>query len=206
MYSYTISKEPNNALFLRICAQIEKHISGSTKDELLIDVDGCCSQTYHFSQGKIKVCNDYEVYALYVDSDIDLSDILKEYMVMGETTINKLVYKHERFDVTQLKIGARTIIYTITPDGKLVVREYRGSRKVHSQKVCHFSLEEYNALCKNIEACIESADRLDFYVDDSSEELKIYHLYGRIQTVDRGLGSKNNHIGGVMWDFLKDKV
>lgn len=205
MYSYTISKEPNNALFLKICEKIVKSISVLSKDELLIDVDGCISQTYHISQGKIKVCNDYEVYALYVDSDMDLSDMLKEYMVIGEASIIKLVYKHEWFDVTQLKIGARTI-YTITPDGKLVVKEYRGSRKVHSQKECPITIEEYNSLCKNIEACIEGADRLDSYVDDSSEELKIYHLYGRVQTVDRGLGNKNNHIGSVMWAFLKDKV
>lgn len=205
MYSYTIFKEPNNTLFLKICAQIENSIPISNKEELLIDVDGCISQTYHISQGIIKVCNDFEVYALYVDSDIDLFDMLKEYMVIGETTIIKLVYKHEWFDVTQLKIGARTT-YTITPDGKLVVKEYRGSRKVHSQKERPITIEEYNALCKNIEACIEGADRLDSYVDDSSEELKIYHLYGRVQTVDRGLGNKNNHIGSVMWEFLKDKV
>ena len=58
MYSYTISKEPNNTLFLKICAQIEKSISVLSKDELLIDVDGCISQTYNILQGKIKVCND----------------------------------------------------------------------------------------------------------------------------------------------------
>ena len=72
MYSYTISKEPNNALFLKVCNTIEKHFCQATKDEMLTDVDGTCVQIYRLPDGVIKVCNDYEVYALYVDSNVDL--------------------------------------------------------------------------------------------------------------------------------------
>lgn len=43
----------------------------------MIDVDGSCFQRYCIPQGIIKVSNDFEVYALYVDSDVDLTNVLK---------------------------------------------------------------------------------------------------------------------------------
>ena len=76
MITYTLSNQPNNTLFLKTCSLIENHVAEITKDKLLIDVDGSCFQTYHIPQGMIKVSNDFEVYALYVDSDIDLTNIL----------------------------------------------------------------------------------------------------------------------------------
>ena len=76
MITYTLSDRPDNELFFKTCSLIEKHISEITKDKLLIDVDGSCFQTYHIPQGVIKVSNDFEVYAVYVDSDIDLTNIL----------------------------------------------------------------------------------------------------------------------------------
>ena len=77
MHSYTISNEPDNKLFLRVCEAIEKSVIGLTKEKILIDVDGSLFQQYNLLQGKIVVQNDYEVYALYVDSDIDIADILE---------------------------------------------------------------------------------------------------------------------------------
>ena len=78
MFSYTISKEPSNALFLKVCEAIENNILGLIKDELLVDVDGSLYQTYHSPKGIIKVNNDFYVYALYVDSDIDLTKIIEQ--------------------------------------------------------------------------------------------------------------------------------
>ena len=75
MYSYTISNEPDNTMFLKICSLIENHVSEITKEKILIDVDGSCFQRYQTPQGIIMVSNDFEVYALYVDSDIDLTNI-----------------------------------------------------------------------------------------------------------------------------------
>ena len=76
MYSYTLSNQPDNTLFLKTCSLIEKRVSEITKEKLLMDVDGSCFQTYRIPQGMIKVSNDFEVYALYVDSDIDLTNVL----------------------------------------------------------------------------------------------------------------------------------
>ena len=120
----------------------------------------------------------------------------------SSTEIIKLVYKHERLDLMQLKISTK-IVYTITPDGKLTIKEYKnGSRKVHSLNEYSFSLDEYRALCKGIEECIKNANRLDFYVDGTSEELKILHKYGREQIMDRGLGNEYVHIYDIIHDFL----
>ena len=76
MITYTLWNQPDNDLFLKTCSLIENHVAEITKEKLLIDVDGSCFQTYRIPQGMIKVSNDFEVYALYVDSDIDLTNIL----------------------------------------------------------------------------------------------------------------------------------
>ena len=101
-----------------------------------------------------------------------------------------------------MKPGGRTIT-TITNDGMIVFKEYTpGSRKAHLVYKGKCSAEDYEELCERIENCIKNADRLDFYVDDASEELKIFHRYGRVQIMDRGLGNEDIHIGEIMHEFL----
>ena len=119
-------------------------------------------------------------------------------------TIVKLVYKREYFDLTIMKPGAKEIT-TITADGTITEKEYAvGSRKAHSAKTAQCTEEAYRTLCEQIIDCIACADRLNGYCDDSSEELTIYHKYGRIQKMDRGLGSEDCNIGRVMRSFLAD--
>ena len=118
------------------------------------------------------------------------------------TGVVKLVYKRDFFDISVMKPGAR-LFTTITCDGMVVFKEYRlCSRKAHSVYKGKCSIEDYEALCERIENCIKNADRLDFYVDDASEELKIFHRYGRVQIMDRGLGNEDIHIGEIMHEFL----
>ena len=75
MFSYTVSKEADNKVFLDTCALIETNIAEAVKEEMLIDVDGSLYQTYQTPKGTIKVSNDFEVYAVYVDSDLKLDHI-----------------------------------------------------------------------------------------------------------------------------------
>ena len=118
----------------------------------------------------------------------------------------KLVYKRSFFDISTMSPGAR-VITTITSDGVVVRKEYAsGSRKACAAQKGKCAIEDYKALCAKIEECIAHADRLNEYVDDSSEELKIYHRYGRIQIVDRGLGDEYVHIGAIMNEFLDGAV
>ena len=117
-------------------------------------------------------------------------------------TILKLVYKQEHFDISQMKIGARWVT-TINADGTVLVKEYKsGSRKVESSYKGKCTVAAFRLLCCRIEECISTADRQEFYVDDSSEELKIFHAFGRVQTVDRGLGNGKTDIGRIMHDFF----
>ena len=69
MAVYNISKTADNRLFKEVCAVIEKTIPIIEKEPLLMDVDGTLIQIYAVMDGKIKVINDYEVDAVYVEED-----------------------------------------------------------------------------------------------------------------------------------------
>ena len=121
-------------------------------------------------------------------------------------TMLKLVYKREYFDISQMKIGAR-LVTTINADGTVLFKEYDpGSRKVKSAYRGKCSVSAFRRLCCRIEECISTADRQEFYVDDSSEELKIFHQFGRVQTMDRGFGNEETDIGRIMHDFFERDV
>ena len=72
MFSYNIAKTADPKAFEKACAMIEAGIKNLSKEELLEDVDGTQIQIYTTPEGKIKVFNDYEVDAVYADSDFDL--------------------------------------------------------------------------------------------------------------------------------------
>ena len=117
-------------------------------------------------------------------------------------TIIKLVYKSEFFDLSLMKPGARQIT-TITDDGNITEKEYvTGSRKVQSVRKAKCSVEEYSTLCNQVTDRINNANGAFGYCDDATEELTIYHKYGRIQKMDRGLGSEDCCIGDVVNAFL----
>ncbi len=74
MFSYNVYKEANNAELEKACNLIEKHFSVE-KQSPIIDVDGSKIQEYISRDGVIKVFNDYEVDAVYIDSDLKLNNI-----------------------------------------------------------------------------------------------------------------------------------
>lgn len=76
MLSYNIAKNADNKAFGTACTLIEAKFKDAKKEPLLVDVDGTQIQIYNAPGGKIKVFNDYEVDAVYIDSDVDLSNIL----------------------------------------------------------------------------------------------------------------------------------
>ena len=75
MFHYVIAKNVDRKAFDSACALIEAKIEGVRKEKLLEDVDGTLIQIYHTASGKIKVFDDYEVDAVYVDSDLKLDHI-----------------------------------------------------------------------------------------------------------------------------------
>lgn len=123
-----------------------------------------------------------------------------------ENGIIKLTYKREYFDISKMRPGAK-VITTINNDGTVVFKEYEpGSRKVSSAYKGKCSVSAFRLLCFRLEECITTADRQDFYCDDSSEELKIYHPFGRVQIMDRGLGNEDVHIADIMHEFFEKDV
>ena len=76
MFSYNVSKNADKKAFDSICSCIEATISIEKKENCLKDVDGSLIQIYKTTSGQIKVCNDYEVDAVYVDSEVNLDKII----------------------------------------------------------------------------------------------------------------------------------
>lgn len=78
MYSYNLAKSADNETFNRACSLIEANYKNLTKENLLVDVDGSQIQIYMSKGNKIKVVNDCEVDAVYIDSAVALR-IVEEY-------------------------------------------------------------------------------------------------------------------------------
>jgi hypothetical protein len=77
MYKYTVYKEADNEKFKETCKKIVNGVNNLTANEPIIDVDGSTIQKYDSPNGNIKVCNDYEIDAVYIDSEVNLDDVLK---------------------------------------------------------------------------------------------------------------------------------
>jgi hypothetical protein len=77
MFKYRIHKEADNVKFKETCEKLIRGVDNLTPEEPLIDVDGTIIQKFTCWEGNITIFNDYEIDAVYIDSDINLDDILK---------------------------------------------------------------------------------------------------------------------------------
>lgn len=75
-YSYAIRPENDEKAFLKTRKLIGKSIKGLKKEKLITDVDGSHVQLYYLDDQKIAVYNDFDIGAVYVNSDIPLEEIL----------------------------------------------------------------------------------------------------------------------------------
>lgn len=75
MFNYTVAKEADNKAFFNACAKIEKELKPLKKENVLADVDGTLIQVYYAENKEIKVFNDYEVDAVYIESEKELSKL-----------------------------------------------------------------------------------------------------------------------------------
>lgn len=82
-YSYTLSMNVDEAKFQDACRIVSENYPEFTKDQILIDVDGSELQRFRNGNRIIEINNDCEVYALYIDSDIDLSEHFKDLRNIG---------------------------------------------------------------------------------------------------------------------------
>ena len=75
VFDYTVSKENSSKAFKSACKSIEQNFPSAKKQKLLVDVDGSTIQTYTENGKDIDVFDDYDVGAVYIKSEIDLSHI-----------------------------------------------------------------------------------------------------------------------------------
>ena len=75
MFDYTILPYADDKIFNKALNLFESKFPDVQKEELLVDVDDTAIQIYVNNDKHIKFYNDYEVVAVYIESDIDLSDI-----------------------------------------------------------------------------------------------------------------------------------
>ena len=78
MYKYNIHKNADEEKFNSVCNKIESTVEGLHKEETIMDVDGSAIQIYKKNGKSIKVFNDYEVDAVYIDSEINIDDIVAQ--------------------------------------------------------------------------------------------------------------------------------
>ena len=70
-------KEADNEKFKEACKKLLHGMDNLIANEPIIDVDGTIIQKYTSSNGNIMVSNDYEIDAVYIDSEVNLDDIIK---------------------------------------------------------------------------------------------------------------------------------
>lgn len=73
MFDYTICNMYDKDIFEKQCAALENKLIPLEKEKMLTDVDSSQIQIYHFNGHKIKVKNDFEVDAVYIESEIELT-------------------------------------------------------------------------------------------------------------------------------------
>ena len=71
-FVYSVCNMPDEDVFFRQCAALEKNIPGLKKEKALEDVDGSLIQPYRLNGKKIVVKNSYYTGDVHVESEIDL--------------------------------------------------------------------------------------------------------------------------------------
>ena len=72
MFQYTICNEPDEGIFRRQCAALEKRMIQLQKGKLLIDVDGSKAQFYTYEGKSIRVLNSYYLGGVFLNSEMEL--------------------------------------------------------------------------------------------------------------------------------------
>lgn len=76
VYDKTYNPYADQDKFFEVCAEVESKVPNLVKDRLLQDVDGSNIQSYNCKGKAITIFDDYEVDAIYLESEIDLTEYL----------------------------------------------------------------------------------------------------------------------------------
>ena len=75
-YLYPIHNEMSKTEFSKTCRKIQKGLKGLEPEEIIEDIGYSQIQIYHFEGQKIGVYNAECIDAVYVCSDVELSEVL----------------------------------------------------------------------------------------------------------------------------------
>ena len=75
-YLYPIHNEMSKTEFSKTCRKIQKGLKGLEPEEIIEDIGYSQIQIYHFEGQKIGVYNDECIDAVYVCSDVELSEVM----------------------------------------------------------------------------------------------------------------------------------
>ena len=119
------------------------------------------------------------------------------------TDILKIRYAVSPFDLETMSSHSR-YVYELFPDGKVSYTHYeRGNRTPLATSISSkASPGEYSRLCDNLNSCIATADRQNWYVDDCSATVKIYRPFMRTDTIDRGYGNSETDVGSLIDRYI----
>ena len=122
-----------------------------------------------------------------------------------ENDIQRIRYTVSTFDLETMNSHTR-YVYQLIPDGTVTFAHYeKGNRKPESKSEKHIATAlDYEMLCAKLNACIEAADRNNLYADDTAVEVKLFRLYDRTDTMDRGYGNENTDVGRLIAEYIFD--
>lgn len=75
-YLYPIHNEMSKTEFSKTCRKIQNGLKGLEREEIIEDIGYSQIQIYYFEGQKIGVYNDECIDAVYVCSDVELSEVL----------------------------------------------------------------------------------------------------------------------------------
>ena len=117
--------------------------------------------------------------------------------------IQKIRFTKSVFDVDALCTHKR-YVYELLPNGDIIssIRE-KGIRRPVEKKTYHIaSSEDYKKLCEKINECIEKADSLNQYIDDTSIEIILYRPFGRKEIMDGGYGTEDEDLRRILYRYI----
>ena len=117
--------------------------------------------------------------------------------------IQKIRFTKSVFDVDALCIHTR-YVYEILPDGEIIysIKE-KGIRKAVERYSYHnATINDYTELCKRINACIEKADTLNEYTNDTGTEVILYRPFSRKEIMDGGYGREDEDLRRIVFHYI----
>ena len=137
MYDCTLCRDNSPDAFDKACEIIDKAFPNAQKCKLLIDVDGSTYQAYTVNGAKITILDDYDVGAVYIQADIDLSYLSLKKTIIKEQLIEKL---YEVFDDRDFVLGVISIVRKV-PEMQEVLEYIEKNEEVTSSDVLGLALD-----------------------------------------------------------------